>query len=107
MRRRGVSLIIATFLSISAIQAADHSVEPIVSRIQRDPVQSSALATVGYSKRLHALEIEFRDGLAYRYLGVSPEIYQDFTEANSKARYYNQHIRGRYRCLRVKPKHAR
>ena len=107
MRKGGVALIIATLFSISAIEAADHSVEPIVSRIQRDPVQSSALATIGYSKRLHALEIEFRDGLTYRYLGVSQETYRAFIEANSKARYYNQHIRGRYRCLRVKPRHAR
>ncbi len=42
----------------------------IVSRIKREPVESTALASVGYSRRLHALEIEFKNGAIYRYLEV-------------------------------------
>lgn len=80
--------------------------EPIISHIPRQAVQSSALATVGYSKRLHALEIEFRDGLIYRYLEVPPTIYRDLVSAPSKARFYNKQVRGKYRCLRVRPKRA-
>jgi len=34
----------------------------IVSHIKRAAVHSTALASAGYSKRLHALEIEFRNG---------------------------------------------
>jgi hypothetical protein len=104
---RRIVLIFATLLSILSVPAADHSVKPIVSHIRRAPVPSSALAAVGYSKRLRALEIEFRDGLIYRYLKVSPAIYRDLMTAPSKARYYNHHIRGRYYCLRVKSKRAR
>lgn len=104
---RRTALIAATLLPSLSVHAADHSVKPIISHIQREPVQSSALATVGYSKRLRALEIEFRDGLIYRYLEVSPATHRDLITAHSKARYYNHHIRGKYRCLRVKPKRAR
>ncbi len=107
MRMRRTALVIATLLAILPVHAADRSIEPIVSHIRRAPVQSSALAAVGYSKRLHALEIEFRDGLIYRYLEVTTATYRDLMAAQSKTRYYNHHIRGKYYCLRVKPKRAR
>lgn len=75
---------------------------PIISRIPREPVVSSALDTVGYSKRLRALEIEFHDGSIYRYLEVPAPIHRDLLAADSKATYYNRKVRGKYRCLRVK-----
>lgn len=102
-----IALIVATLLSTSSVPAADRSVDPIVSRIHRTPVGSSALVTVGYSRSLHALEIEFRDGRVYRYHEVPLRTYRELLSADSKARYYNRHIRGKYHCLRVKPKRAR
>jgi hypothetical protein len=90
------------FCFVLPLQAADHSVGPIISHIPREPVESSAVAAIGYSKRLHALEIEFRDRLIYRYLEVPMAIYQQLMSADSKARYYNHNIRGKYHCLRVK-----
>ncbi len=78
--------------------------EPIVSHIPREQVGSSALAAIGYSKRLHALEIEFRNGAIYRYLDVPPEVYRALLAAPSKARYYDEHVRGQYRSLHVKPR---
>ena len=107
MRIRWSSFVIAALVSYSTIEAADRSVEPIVSRIHRDPIESSALAGVGYSRRLHALEIEFRDGLIYRYEEVPLSVYRELVSAFSKARFYNQNIRGRYHCLRVKPARRR
>jgi KTSC domain len=38
----------------------------IVSHIPRERVQSSGLASVGYSKRRHILEVEFINGAVYR-----------------------------------------
>lgn len=75
---------------------------PIISRIPRQPVESSALQTVGYSRRLRALEIEFHDGSIYRYLEVPSAIHRQLLAAESKATYYNQKVRGKFRCLRVK-----
>ena len=103
---RWAGLIAAVLLAIPSSQAADRSVQPIISRIHREPVESSALAAVGYSKRLHALEIEFHDGLIYRYLGVLPPLHRKLMAAESKARFYNKRVRGKYRCLRVKSKQA-
>jgi hypothetical protein len=76
----------------------------IVSRIKRVPVESTALATVGYSRRLRALEIEFRNGAIYRYLDVAPDVYDAFLRARSKARFYDENIRRKYRSLHVRPR---
>lgn len=100
-------LIAAMSLCVASLHAADRSIKPIISHIPREPLESNALAAVGYSPRLHALEIEFRDGLVYRYLAVPVAVYSELLSADSKARYYNQHVRGKYRCLRVKPRLAR
>jgi len=97
----------AALLGLVSIEAADRSVAPVASRIEREPVESSALAAVGYSRSLHVLEIEFRDGLIYRYLEVPRPIYAELMAAESKARFYNKKVRGKYRCLRVRPRRAR
>ncbi|MEY2493898.1 MAG: hypothetical protein QOJ45_390 [Verrucomicrobiota bacterium] len=76
----------------------------IISHISRDPVESRALAAVGYSKRLRALEIEFRNGAIYRYLEVSPPVYEALMNAPSKARFYDENIRGKFRWLHVRPR---
>lgn len=100
-------LIPVMLLWLSPLQAADYSVPPILSRIPREPVESSALVAVGYSKRLHALEIEFHDGSIYRYLNVPRSHHGDLMAAESKAGYYNHYLRGKYRCLRVRPRRPR
>ena len=74
----------------------------IISHIKRDAVPSTALASVGYSKRLRALEIEFRSGAIYRYLNVAPGLYHDLMVAPSKARFYDEHIRRKFRSVHVR-----
>ena len=95
------SLVFATF----TLQA-DPAPEPvgIVSRIKRLPVESTALAAVGYSKRVRALEIEFRNGAIYRYLDVGPDVYDALLRARSKARFYDENIRHKFRSLHVRPR---
>jgi hypothetical protein len=78
----------------------------VVSHIPRAPVRSSALATVGYSKRLHILEVEFLNGAVYRYLDVPAFVHQQLLAAESKARYYDQNIRYRFVSQRVRPRES-
>jgi hypothetical protein len=80
------------------------SSDGIISHIKRFPVESRALAGVGYSKRLRVLEIEFRNGAIYRYLDVSPAMYEALMTAPSKARFYDDNIRRKYRSLHVRPR---
>ena len=95
-------LLVATIVSGAPVKtSADTS---IVSRIRRVPIESRALAAVGYSKRLRALEIEFRNGAIYRYLDVPRSAHKGLMNAPSKARFYHQNIRGKYRALHVRPR---
>jgi hypothetical protein len=105
MRRPLIALFASTLLFAMTV-AGDPPKAPdstgIVSHIKRDAVQSTALASVGYSKRLHALEIEFRNGAIYRYLNVNPSTYHDLIIAPSKARFYDENIRRKYRSVHVR-----
>lgn len=83
-------------------QSAEREPAAIVSRIPRHPVVSTALASVGYSKRLHVLEIEFANGAIYRYADVPPSVYRDLLSAVSKARYYDTNIKGSYPSVLVR-----
>jgi hypothetical protein len=74
----------------------------IISRIPRQPVQSTAIAKVGYSKRRHILEIEFVNGAVYRYLDVPSAVYRDLMSAESKARFYDLNIKGHYRSVLIR-----
>ena len=74
----------------------------LISHIQREAVQSTALASIGYSKRLRALEIEFKNGAIYRYLNVAPAMYHKLMLAPSKARFYDENIRRKYRSQHVR-----
>ena len=76
----------------------------VTSRIPRESVASKGIASIGYSKRLHILEIEFVNGAAYRYLEVAPSVYRDLMSADSKARYYDRNIKGNYPSVRVRPR---
>jgi hypothetical protein len=58
------------------------------------PVSSSAIRAVRFDG--HKLTIEFNGGRFYDHPGVPCEVYAELM-ASSKGRYYNRHIRGRYR----------
>src|SRR5258707_5062177 len=76
----------------------------VTSHIPREAIASKGIASIGYSKRQHILEIEFVNGAVYRYLQVSPSVYREMMSAESKARYYDNHIKGNYPSVRVRPR---
>jgi KTSC domain len=96
------TLFLAVAITADATRAPLPEPHKIVSRIRRIPVESTALAAVGYSKRLRALEIEFRNGAIYRYLKVDPGVYDALLKAPSKARFYDENIRHKFRSLHVR-----
>jgi KTSC domain len=96
MRRCSPSALAVGLLLIAAIASGAPLTTPpnagIITRIKRVPVESTALAAVGYSKRLRALEIEFRNGAIYRYLEVAPSVYRALMNSLSKARFYQENF---------------
>ena len=105
MQRIWFAVFIATIIAIRSADCGEPSPTPshIVSHISRQPVESSAIAKIGYSKRRHVLEIEFVNGAVYRYLDIPIGVYRDLMAAESKARFYDSKIRGHYRSVLVRP----
>jgi KTSC domain-containing protein len=103
--RVSLAVFLAMLDAIPAASCAEPSNEPshIVSRIPRQPVQSTAIAKVGYSKRRHILEIEFVNGAVYRYFDVPPAIYRGLMSAGSKAQFYDFNVKGHYRSIPIPP----
>ncbi len=71
------------------------------TRIKRDPVASSNIATVGYDAENRILEIEFHHGTIYQYFNIPNEVYEGLISAGSHASYYYHNIRGKYEYKKI------
>ncbi|MET0792274.1 MAG: KTSC domain-containing protein [Polyangiaceae bacterium] len=72
-----------------------------VSQMERIPVESSSIASVGYDKLTSELEIEFRNGRVYRYELVPPAAYRLLLQAPSIGEYVNRVIKPRFEARSV------
>jgi hypothetical protein len=72
--------------------------------MQRVPVESSSIASIGYAPQERVLELEFRQSREiYQYFDVPAEEYTAFL-ADSKGTFLNQQFKPRgYRYQRVPP----
>ena len=64
-------------------------------------VVSTTLATVGYDRAGHILQLEFRSGAVYRYFGVPAEVHNGLLRASSIGRYFNREIREGFRHVHI------
>lgn len=64
--------------------------------MQRIPVTSSNIRSIGYDPRLVILEVEFTSGDIYRYFNVPEHLYRELMKAPSKDWFLNEYIR--YSC---------
>ncbi|CAN5412399.1 hypothetical protein BH20VER3_BH20VER3_21510 [soil metagenome] len=99
--RAPVLLALLVSLATSGLAQTDEGVR---SRINRSPGQASNVASVGYSRQLHALEIEFVRGAVYRFLHVPPQVHRELLASASKGHFIAEYIRGRYDFVRVRPR---
>ena len=67
------------------------------------PVVSSSIASAGYWPAEELLEVRFQSGATYRYLKVPQPIHCALMAAESKGRYFNEAIRGRFGYRRSWP----
>lgn len=70
--------------------------------MNRTPVSSSNLASVGYDSNTQILEVEFLRGGIYQYLGVPPSVYSGLMAAISHGSYLSQYVKNagyRYRKI--------
>jgi hypothetical protein len=69
--------------------------------MERKLVMSSELHSIGYDPAEQVLEVEFRTGGIYRYLGVPRASYNALMAAMSKGRFFNTQIKSSYPCTQV------
>ena len=69
--------------------------------IERHPVTSSHLKSVGYNEKAEELEVEFQSGEVYRYFAVPPVVYEELLSAESKGKFFNSRIRGMYQVEKL------
>lgn len=55
---------------------------------------------IGYDEAAATLCISFRETGKYFYYDVPPELFDDFRRAASAGRFFNEHIKDRFRCRR-------
>jgi hypothetical protein len=67
-----------------------------VAGVQRRSVESSSLASVGYSEEQATLEVEFRNGHVYRYFAVPKSVYDGLLTSGSKGTFLNRFVRTAY-----------
>ena len=61
--------------------------------MERTPVQSSSVSSVGYDQDSSTLEIEFLNGSIYQYFGVPESIFDGLMNAPSKGKFLDQFVK--------------
>ncbi len=69
--------------------------------MERQPVISSTIDSVGYDSVTAVLEIQFTQGDLYEYFMVPYSTYVSLLRASSKGRFFGDSIRSRYQFRRV------
>ena len=69
--------------------------------MERQPVKSTNVESVGYDKEEKVLEVKFKSGGVYQYAGVQPEMYADLLKAESVGRFVSQVVRSGRRGLKI------
>jgi hypothetical protein len=64
--------------------------------MQREPVESEALVSVGYDADMRVLELEFTGGAVYRYFGIPASVHADLMTADSLGEHFAHHIRDEF-----------
>lgn len=61
--------------------------------MERTPVQSSSVSSVGYDRDSYTLEVEFLNGSVYQYFGVPESIFSGLMNAPSKGTFFDQFVK--------------
>jgi non-canonical purine NTP pyrophosphatase (RdgB/HAM1 family) len=69
--------------------------------MQRLPVDSTDIVSIGYDPKAFILEIEFKGGRVYRYQAVQPDVHRLLMKADSIGQRFQASIMGQYRYERI------
>lgn len=66
-----------------------------IDDIAREDVKSSNIHAIGYSNAKQTLAVEFKSGDVFHYAPVDVELATRFYGAESKGRFYSEHIKNK------------
>src|SRR5918996_2415207 len=69
--------------------------------MERTPVDSSAIASVGYDQSRQILELEYVDGDVYRYFEVPEALHRALLAAPSIGQFVNTEVKGTFRYEKI------
>jgi hypothetical protein len=69
--------------------------------VERLPVKSRILRSVGYDESTKTLEIEFTSGLVYQYSGVPLKVFTDLMHSGEIGKYYSEKVRPKFQTKQV------
>lgn len=71
--------------------------------MNRMPVSSSNLHSVGYDAESRTLEVEFLNSGIYRYSGVPVSVHAGLMSASSHGAYFDRYVKkAGYPCLKIR-----
>jgi hypothetical protein len=65
------------------------------------PVESSAVAMIGYDDEAAEAYVQFHDSGTYVYSGVPPVVFESLRHAASKGKFANEVLKPLYSCRRL------
>ena len=71
--------------------------------MERTPVSSSHIVSVGHDPVTSTLEVEFRGGGVYRYESVPAADHAALMAADSVGKHFHENVRNLYRGAKVEP----
>lgn len=69
--------------------------------MEREPVSSSNLLSIGYDSESETLEVEFKTGTVYQYYNVPDFMHERLMAADSVGKFFNAEIKNAYPFERV------
>lgn len=69
--------------------------------MERQPVTSSNIVSVGHDQNVDVLEVEFQSGAVWQYHGVTAETHANMIAAPSVGGYFAREIRGNYNEAKI------
>ncbi len=69
--------------------------------MDREPVASTNIVSVGYDEASETLEVEFSNGTIYQYYNVGSALYDHLRQSVSKGQFLQAYIKNAYPYSRV------
>jgi hypothetical protein len=69
--------------------------------VEKKPVKSRILRSVGYDASTKILEIQFCSGLVFQYSGVPAKVYTDLMRSSEIGKFFTDKIRTQFQTKQI------